>query len=139
VKHKTSRVFRPYLEFESPNGRSKLLNVIFILKYPWRSDSFFFWIGEKNTSIRWCRNHKYRLRLWCFAKYKIFRILHSYLKFKSLNDWFKPLNMIFILKYILRSNETWQILYFTKHHSPPLSIYIFPSPSKLMKGKTIFF
>jgi hypothetical protein len=99
----------------------------------------FFLIGEKNTSIRWCRNHKYRLRLWCFAKYKIFRISHSYLKFKSLNDWFKPLNMIFILKYILRSNETWQILYFTKHHSPPLSIYIFPSPSKLMKGKTIFF
>jgi hypothetical protein len=41
----------------------------------------------------------YRVRLWYFTKYKIFRASCSYIKFESSNGRSKPLNMIFILKY----------------------------------------
>jgi hypothetical protein len=34
---------RPYLEFESSNGRFKLLNMIFILNYLWKLKFIFFW------------------------------------------------------------------------------------------------
>jgi hypothetical protein len=37
-----SRASRPYLKFESSNGWSKLLNIIFILKYTWRLNYIFF-------------------------------------------------------------------------------------------------
>jgi hypothetical protein len=43
AKHKTSGASCSYLEFESSNGRSKPLNMIFILNYVWRSNFIFFW------------------------------------------------------------------------------------------------
>jgi hypothetical protein len=42
----------------------------------------------------------YQMRLWCFAKHKTFHSSRPYLKLKSRNGRSKPLNMIFILKYL---------------------------------------
>jgi hypothetical protein len=39
---KTSRASHLYLKFQSPNSRSKLLNMISILKYIWISNFIFF-------------------------------------------------------------------------------------------------
>jgi hypothetical protein len=63
VKYKIFHALRSYLRFESPNGQSKLLNMISISKYHWRSKFLFIFIylfyfldGQKITSIGWCRN-----------------------------------------------------------------------------------
>jgi hypothetical protein len=57
VKHKTSRASCPYLKFENPNSRSKPLNMIFVLKYLWRSNFIFCRSNDlisKDISIRSC-------------------------------------------------------------------------------------
>jgi hypothetical protein len=49
--------------------------------------------------------------LWCFANHKIFRVSYLYFEFKNSNGRSKPLNMIFLLKYLLRSNFTFFLFF----------------------------
>jgi hypothetical protein len=80
----------------------KIYDLIFLLEGYWNEINIYNFL------------YRVRLRLWCFAKHNIFRVLYLYLKFKSSNGQFNPLNMIFILKYIWRSNITffWKFLLF---------------------------
>jgi hypothetical protein len=62
AKHKSLCASCPYLEFEGPNGRSKLFEYDLIIEISLKINFFFlhfYYIldGYEITSFGWCRNH----------------------------------------------------------------------------------
>jgi hypothetical protein len=79
AKHKIFYVSRPYLEFKISNGRSKPLNIIFILKYSWRSNFIFV---RSTQVIRTTRSTVAKLSIYIFLEkqnnWRLLFLIHIY-------------------------------------------------------------
>ena len=124
---------RSYLEFKSSNGRSKPLSIIFILKYPWRSNFIFFWIFL--IFFRWVQNRLFWMvqksldqqTLYPSKKYKKNSkkyIIWSPRIFQYEDDVQRFGSTVWTFKFEIRTQST-NFFCFAKHHSITLYIYIY--------------
>jgi hypothetical protein len=126
AKYRTFRASRPYLEFEYSNCQSKSLNIIVMLKYPWRSNLIFFknfcyslngykvcWSNDLCTiqNQRFCTH----LKNINFVLQEYFNMM---IMFNGLDRWFELLNSRY-------EREAREVSCFAMHHSLTIYIYIY--------------